>query len=255
MTTILVRSGNGPRFDAVTRYLECRELNMAIMPDVTPDVTAEDIHHFIVTREEAMDHDVAYIVDRFQRGISSHGYNVDFAEEVSDLNLLNATWSRTWVQDDYTAMMTFSDRPNDRKTMTAQITSKDLHTWLGTCQDPFSYLAVHLDVVNMHNDEVERVGKRAADIATARQWCAEFDEIMQDIRTDLSRSRVTNAQRFAVRDSEYEVIVRVGISVPWTGRARNFEHLEQIISEQLTVERVRTDLVNTGFDIVEIEAR
>jgi hypothetical protein len=247
--TIRVSDGLGVNLDSVRRYVT------AVREDTPTDaeLTAENIHAYIIAHEYAMDMDVADIVDRFKRAVSRHGYNVDFNEEFAPLNLLNATWNRMWVSSPYDHIILEGDRPNDRKTLTAQITAIDLMTWLGTCQDPYSYLSVHLDAQNMHNAEIARVGERAAAIATERQWCNEFDELMENLRADLAGSIVTNIGRFGEREKTYEMMVTVHIQVPVRVSARHDDVARELACDSIREPDVMNAYRNGNYEVTDIE--
>jgi len=250
MTAIMINAERGPDFGRVERLvIDGVTASMA----EAREVTAMDIHQFILQQERRMDMDVIRVIEAFQTGINRNGFDIKIVEVLDGLELSNACWFRkqvTSVEGRYEEALTLQADCANITHSTAQITPTDFLTWLGNTSDPIQYLRDHVRRTVEHNLDFEKVSEAAAKFADERQFCSEYDRIVETLVTDFS---ITNCPMFGQRPKVFNLMMGVTVFVPLQVTAPNEDVARDIAADQIRSEAVLDMYRNGNYEITSSE--
>lgn len=248
MTAIMIRRDGGPNR---VRAMELVANGITATVAEAREVTAEDIHAYIIMQEQSMDVDIIRTFEQFERAVNNNGFSVNFDEVLNGLELSNACWFRQRTMNNglYEQFIIREEMVNLHHA-TAQITPTDLLTWLGNTVDPIAYLRAHQRRLVQHNLEFEQVGEAVAKLATEKQYCSEYDRLVEQI---IEGFIVTNCPTFGQREKTFDMVVAVTIHVPIQVTAPNQDIAADIAGDQLRSEDVLNMYRNGNYEITDTE--
>ena len=250
MTTIMINAERGPDFGRVDRLvIDGVTASMA----EAREVTAMDIHQYILQQERRMDMDIVRTIEAFQTGINRNGFDIKIVDVLDGLELSNASWFRKQVvttEGRYDEAFTINEDCSNLLHATAQITPTDFLTWLGNTPDPIRYLRDHVRRTVQHNVEFEMVSEAAAKFAEERQFCNEYDRIVESLAANFS---ITNCPMFGQRAKTYNLMMGVTVYVPLQVTAPNEDVARDIAADQIRSESVLDMYRNGNYEITSSE--
>jgi hypothetical protein len=250
MTELMINAG---RLAEPSRVADLVALGVTADVANAREVTLADIHSYITMQERRMNSDVENVLNEFAAGIRRNGFTgVRIRDLIRDIEVSNAMWHRHQPRVDEGNFEGFEVRAYEANTyaQTAQITPIDMLTWLGCTPDPIQYLIEHTRRLRIHNEEMEAIGQAAARFADEKQYCSEYDDIVNRI---IGNFTVTNCPVFAQRPRKFEMMVAVTIHVPVTVDAPNSDVAADIVSDQIQTEALLDSYNNGNYEVTGIE--